>query len=78
VIKVSDIVKNKTVKFCYYRQGNLLYRTEDGFVFPVPISDTNDASFPAEGKAIEFMRWIRKQVDIVNSQEKISKIIGGS
>jgi hypothetical protein len=37
------------------------YETSDGFRFEVPIEDMGD-SFPLEGKAIEFMKWIRGAV----------------
>ena len=68
-LSVSELVKNKKVIFKYYRQGNLMYQTECGFEFPVPISDTNDATFPAEEKALFFMRWIRKQIELVNAAQ---------
>lgn len=67
MIKVADLVKgDKKAYFQHYRQGNLMYKTSDGFEFPVPVSETNDATFPAEIKAITLMRWIRKQVDYIN------------
>lgn len=67
MIKVSDLVKgDKKATFQYYRQGNLMYQTDDGFLFPVPVSETNDATFPKETKAITLMRWIRKHVEHVN------------
>jgi hypothetical protein len=69
MIELSDLIKGKMVYFKYYRQGNLMYQTECGFEFPVPIVDTNDATFPDEEKAILFMRWIRKQVNLVNSNQ---------
>jgi len=60
----AEIIKaSKIVKFDYYREGNLMYSTDTGFQFPVPISDTNGATFNAEDKPIFFMRWIRKQVE---------------
>ena len=52
-----------TVKFQQYRAGNLYYKTENGLVFPVPISDTGEATFFDEDKAILFMRYIRKFLD---------------
>ena len=51
------------VKFLYYRKGELYYQCENGFIFPVPIDDTGDASFNSDDKAILFMRWIRKALD---------------
>jgi len=53
---------DKTVKFVRYRKGNLIYTTECGLEFPVPIEDTGDAEFLAEDRAMLFMRYIRKQL----------------
>ena len=73
MIRVADLVKdNKKATFQYYRQGNLMYKTDDGFEFPVPLTDTNDATFAAQDKAIFFMRWIRKQADIVNKSKELN------
>jgi hypothetical protein len=66
-ITVSDLVKGKTAFFQYYRCGNLYYKTSDDFMFPIPISDTGEASFNNEHKALELMRWIRKQFDIIKN-----------
>lgn len=58
---IKDMVKDgKTVSFEYYRSGNLWYKTECGFIFPVPTSDIGDATFRNEDKAMLFMRYIRK------------------
>lgn len=63
---IKDMVKdNKRVKFCYYRHEELYYITECGFMFTVPISDTGDATFLAEDKAMLFMRYIRKQIEAI-------------
>ena len=59
---VKAMVKDKVVQFKYYRDGELFYETECGFVFPVPVSDTGYATFLAEDKALLFMRYIRKQL----------------
>jgi hypothetical protein len=48
------------VKFQYYRDNQLFYKTETGLTFPVPIADIGNATFLAEDKAILFMRYIRK------------------
>ena len=50
------------VEFQYYRAGNLMYKTSTGVEFPVPVSDTNDATFPRTEKGILFMRWVRKHL----------------
>jgi hypothetical protein len=63
---LKDMVKTgKKVHFQYYKSGELHYKTECGFQFPVPISDTGDATFLVEDKAILFMRYIRKQLDLL-------------
>ncbi len=64
-VNIKDIVKDKQVRFSFYRDKQLFYRTEDGFEFPVPIDDVGNATFLAEDKAILFMRWIRKHIDTI-------------
>lgn len=43
------------------------YKCANGFVFEVPVTDTNDAVFKDEDKGIFFMRWIRKALDQLNN-----------
>jgi hypothetical protein len=67
-MSIKEMVSNgKRVQFIRYQQSELWYKTECGFEFPVPISDTGDASFGADDKAILFMRWIKKHVDNINT-----------
>ncbi len=41
------------------------YITSDGFRFEIPLKAMGGTfAFPAEGKAIEFMRWIRMSASI--------------
>ena len=61
---VSD---NKQVYFVKYFDGNLWYATEDGFQFPVPIKDIGIATFLAQDKALLFMRYIRKHLELLLS-----------
>jgi hypothetical protein len=59
------VLHDKTVTFSYYRAGNLYYlyyKTENGIEFPVPISDTGEATFKATDRALYFMRWIRSHM----------------
>lgn len=72
MLSVKDMVKdNKKVFFNFYRQGNLWYKTEDGFDFPVPIEDAGDGLFLNEDKAMLFMRYIRKHIEYIEgSKEK--------
>jgi hypothetical protein len=53
------------VNFVHYFDGDLWYRTEDGFNFPVPVSEAGTATFLATDRAILFMRYIRKHMELV-------------
>lgn len=65
---ITQMVKGKQVYFEFYRKGELWYRTEDGFKFPVPISDTGDGTFLPQDKATLFLRYIRKQLEQVEKE----------
>ena len=65
MIPIKELVKDNYVYFDFYRKGLLYYRlvrtdTSEVFLFVVPIADCGDATFPNKGKAITFMRYIRK------------------
>jgi hypothetical protein len=60
----------QNVTFQYFREGELWYKTADGFEFPVAASDTGTGIFRAEDKGIFFMRWIRKHMALVDSWKK--------
>jgi hypothetical protein len=60
----------KKVIFDFYRQGELWYKTECGFSFPVPISDTGTGTFLREDKALLFMRYIRKHIEMINQSKE--------
>lgn len=67
---IKDMVGgNKKVRFVRFRKGELFYQTECGFEFPVPTNDTGDASFLAEDKAMMFMRYIRKHIKDIESEQ---------
>ena len=55
--------KGKTVKFVQYEKGQLVYVTDCGFEFYVPIEDCGDGIFLAEDKASMFRRYIRKHLE---------------
>lgn len=63
------------VEFSHYQDGNLVYRCEDGFDFPVPVSQCGTARFLNKDKGILFMKWIKKHSDLavrgVNADESI-------
>ena len=74
---IKDMVKNnQKVNFIAYKESNLYYTTECGFVFPVPISDIGDGVFNATEKAILLMRYIRKQIEKPNIELNINSIEG--
>lgn len=64
---VSD---NKKVSSVRYQNKELWYITETGFEFPVPIEDTGNGAFLSSDKALLFMRWIRKHIDVVKTEDK--------
>lgn len=65
--KITEMVgRDMRVRFSFYRGGELWYKAENGFEFPVPVSDTGTGTFLAEDKSIYFMRWIRKHLESLN------------
>ena len=52
----SMVRDGKKVTFLFYKQNELWYKTECGFLFSVPISDIGNAMFLKQDKAILFMR----------------------
>lgn len=68
---LKDLVKGKTVSFTFYRDGELWYKVDGtDFTFPVPISDTGGAVFSAVDKAILFMRYIRKHLEMLEKAKQ--------
>lgn len=61
-MKITDIVRNQNAHFVFYRDQALFYETDNGFQFPVPVSDAGSATFNHEEKAILLMRYIRKHL----------------
>jgi len=57
---MREMLKDKQVIFCYFADDTFYYKTDDGFEFPVPLSEVKGATFLREDKAIFFMRWIRE------------------
>ena len=61
-MNLKELIVNKTAKFAYCTDGALWYQVDD-FRFPVPFAETVGACFLPEHKAINLMRWIRKQLE---------------
>ena len=71
MMTLKDMIKNqKKVQFSFYRDMELWYATEDGFEFPVPIKEVGNATFMAQDKAILFMRYIRKHMEMLDLARK--------
>lgn len=62
----SMIVGGKMVTFTRYCHGQLWYKTECGFEFPVPIRDVEDNTLLNTDKAILFMKWINLHILYIN------------
>lgn len=63
---LKDMVKDgQQVHFTCYSKGELWYRTDSGFEFPVPLEDVGDAIFLRDDKALLFMRYIRKHLNMI-------------
>ena len=67
-MNLKDLVINKTAKFAYCTDGAIWYQV-DKFRFPVTFGETVGACFLPEHKAINLMRWIRKQLEENVSQQ---------
>ena len=57
-----------TAKFAFFRDGELWYATDDGWVFPIAVAETTNAqgaspTFNRDEKAIYLMRWIRRYME---------------
>lgn len=75
-ISLARMAKGNTVAFAFYKenkleQGELWYEIDvDGkiFQFPVPISEVGSAIFKASDKATIFMRYIRKELEAIETE----------
>jgi len=64
----------RKVRFRSFRENELWYETECGFVFPVPIEDIGNAVMLAEDKAILFMRYIRKHAALIEGARSVQQL----
>jgi hypothetical protein len=70
--KLLDLVKNQSVHFQYYRDKELWYKTDNNFLFPVPIDEAGTATFLNQDKAILYMRYIRKYKEELEKEELVA------
>ena len=71
-MKIIELVKDQQVHFKYYRDNELWYETDNGFLFPVPLDkkDIGTAVFNRDDKAIIFMRYIRRFLEIIEKEKE--------
>ena len=69
-LTLKDLIKGQSVHFSFYRENELWYETDNGFKFPVPLSDIGNATFLRDDKAILLMRYIRKYKDEIDGDIK--------
>ncbi len=69
--KLSEMIgPDKKVYFSFYRDGELWYKAENGFEFPIPPEDMKGAIFKAQDKSVFFMRFIRKHLAFLEESMK--------
>jgi len=69
-MSITELVRNKQARFVHYREGKFIYQTEDGFQFPIPLTEVGAATLLAEDKALFFMRWIRRHLEVMEPAQK--------
>ena len=70
---IKEMVKdNQKVVFVRYFDGQLWYKTECDFEFPVPTDDVGTATMLAQDKAILFMRYIRKHTEAIDAGKAVA------
>lgn len=70
-LTVTELVKNNSANFVYFRDGNMVYDIVDESgkkiaTFPVDVTnkaEIGNAAFEATHKAITLMRYIRKSIN---------------
>lgn len=69
-MKLIDMVKDKQkVRFLYFRLGEMWYSTENGFAFPVPVAEVDNATLSPEEPAMLFMKFIKRQLEKTETAE---------
>ena len=66
IMTLKDCI-NGVATFQFYRSGELHYKCANGFMFRIPVAETHDAVFNNEDKGIVFMRWIRKELNAIET-----------
>lgn len=73
---LKTLVKDNNAFFDYYYDGNLwyyvFYNDYERFNFPVPLSDIGNATFSHTEKALLMMRYIRKQIKLIEEAKLVT------
>ena len=70
---IIELVKNNTAKFVKLKDKQLQYIVDE-FEFPIPLEDTEGATFLAEDEATLFKRRIRKHIQYLEESKKEVKV----
>lgn len=73
-MRLLELVKNQEAHFQYCRDKELWYKTDSGFLFPVPITDIGTGDFKRDEKDILLMRWIRRQMETLDNARTGSSV----
>lgn len=64
--EIARLENQRVVRFLRYANGNLIYSTQEGFEFPVPMSDFDDSRiFHIENEEL-FEKYIEAQLKEIN------------
>lgn len=71
--KIKQLIREQA-RFTHYEEGNLWYQViwtdDDGawgglFDFPIPVEDAATGRFLSSDRAMIFMRWMRKHIELL-------------
>lgn len=65
--EIKDCVKG-FVNFKFFKNNELWYECGNKFLFPVPVNDTGDGTFFVTDRAMLFMRYIRKHIELLKKE----------
>lgn len=68
-LDIKALVQGSSV-LVYYKQKTLYYKTEGGFIFPIPIDDCGDTTFNNVDRSMLFMKWIKRAVVQISADKE--------
>lgn len=70
MVNIKDCVgKDKNVTFVKFQNNEMWYECDNGFQFPIPLYDLQEATFLAKDKSSLFLRWITRQIKVIKEAE---------